>query len=1317
MLLQSGELFANRFEIERAAGFGGMGTVYRATDRFSGAPVALKLLNFHALQSGAQHELQRFDREAELLSELRHPGIVSYIAHGQAPDGQRFLAMEWLDGHDLAQHLRRGPLALRDALLILKGVAAALAFIHRRGVVHRDIKPSNLFLTNGDLQQVKLLDFGIARRLAAPRAMTRTGLVIGTPEYMAPEQVRGVRELTPAADIFSLGCVLYECLTGEPPFVAAHVAAVLVRILFEEPPPLSTHRPGLPESLVSLVRRMLHKDVAQRIPDTTELLRHLAELGEVPELTTQPTLAAPARSPSTFAEREQALFSLVVAASPREDNVLDVTLPAGTPRQSDRERRAALLNAVRGLGAHAEFLLDGALVATLPQTGSATDQAAMAARVALLIKDRWPEAGVAVSTGLGAAPGSVPIGEIADRAAQLLARHSRGGGSAAQVDAQSGVWLDDLSARLLGAPFILIQAAEGMLLLGEEKQADESRPLLGKPTPCVGRDAELAALEGQLHSCIEDEEGRAVLVTAPPGVGKSRLRHEFLRRLDGRSEPITVLLGRGDLLSAGAAYGIFARAIVKLCALSGSEPPETMREHLRQRIGRYVPEPDRARITAYMGELCGMPFPETEFPFLGAARQDVKSLPERVQRAALDWLAAECRAAPVIIVLDDLHWGDELSVALLDEALRSLRSAPLFVLALARPEVHATFPRLGHGSNLQEIALKGLSKRACGRLIQQVLREQATPDAVAWIVEQSAGNALFLEELIRAVADGKTGSEPETVIAMLQARIGRLPVGPRRAVLAAAVYGQSFWEGGVARILGVPDLDPELGESMRVLCESEIIEAHPSSRIPEQREYGFRHALVRDAAYGLLEKGDQRLGHKCAAEFLQATDKQVASALLAYHFHQADAFEPALRHYLTAGERASQQGLYGESRLHYAEADAVIRQLPGTPELYRLHIDLLLKRVNSGMTLLSAESQLALLDSAQALLQRLFAPEVEEPQDRLLRARLEFYYARIYLYGGQTARAMPYFHRVLPVAREFEDEELLALTCQVLGMAELTHGQIKKALAIMAPLLGPAGQRFGLSLEGMRCLMYPAVVFAVNGQFERASTLAQKANDLALQSQQPALRGVVQMLEALCHIAAARWHDAIAASQDALLFCKQSGQTLQQYMALDSLAYAQSKLGLHEPALRNRAESAALRQGLGGSITEDWFEALEAEILLNAGRVAESLAKASHLAVTSKAAGRLFSYPVAERVWGCALARCGAELADVEAHLRAALESCEETGYVTEIIQCELWWGLIYRERGDPRLAQQHFEQALKRLEVSGGEKGLAWARAIAGGT
>src|SRR5262249_11018590 len=152
-------------------------------------------------------------REARILAELSHPRIVRYIAHGAVPSGEPYLAMEWLDGEDLGAPLSRCPLGPSRSVGVAVSVAQALGFAHARGVVHGDLKPSNIFLVDGRIDALKLLDFGVAWIDAASR-MTRTGALMGTPGYMAPEQTRGVEGLDARADVFSLGCVLFECLTG-----------------------------------------------------------------------------------------------------------------------------------------------------------------------------------------------------------------------------------------------------------------------------------------------------------------------------------------------------------------------------------------------------------------------------------------------------------------------------------------------------------------------------------------------------------------------------------------------------------------------------------------------------------------------------------------------------------------------------------------------------------------------------------------------------------------------------------------------------------------------------------------------------------------------------------------------------------------------------------------------------------------------------------------------------------------------------------------------------------------------------------------------
>src|SRR5260221_6975606 len=202
--MKVGDVVAGRFELEQLIGSGGMGDVHRALDRTSGGRVALKSLR---AQGG---DAERFLREAQILAELSHPAIVRHVAHGESDEGALYLAMEWLEGEDLARRLARAPLTVSESLALITRATEALASVHVRGVVHRDLKPSNFFLPGGAVDDVKILDFGIARISADVR--TRTGSPLGTPGYMAPEQARGEKDIDSRADVFALGCVLFECV-------------------------------------------------------------------------------------------------------------------------------------------------------------------------------------------------------------------------------------------------------------------------------------------------------------------------------------------------------------------------------------------------------------------------------------------------------------------------------------------------------------------------------------------------------------------------------------------------------------------------------------------------------------------------------------------------------------------------------------------------------------------------------------------------------------------------------------------------------------------------------------------------------------------------------------------------------------------------------------------------------------------------------------------------------------------------------------------------------------------------------------------------
>jgi serine/threonine protein kinase len=269
------------YEVLEELGSGGMGKVYRAKNLTLERIVALKTL---APQFSADQEfVQRFLKEARAAARLNHPNIVQIYDFG-CEEGAYYLAMEYVDGQSLRTLLRRYRFHERDALLLIRHTVAALAVAHAEGIVHRDIKPDNLMLTTkGD--RLKLVDLGIAKRMGEAQGLTQTGQAVGTPEYISPEQIRGVKDIDARADIYSLGATFFQLLTRHAPYKGTSGALVMSMHLTEPLPDPRMYEPGLSEGVCRVLRKMMAKDREERYPNVYALDRDLyrLQIGEVPE--------------------------------------------------------------------------------------------------------------------------------------------------------------------------------------------------------------------------------------------------------------------------------------------------------------------------------------------------------------------------------------------------------------------------------------------------------------------------------------------------------------------------------------------------------------------------------------------------------------------------------------------------------------------------------------------------------------------------------------------------------------------------------------------------------------------------------------------------------------------------------------------------------------------------------------------------------------------------------------------------------------------------------------------------------------------------
>jgi eukaryotic-like serine/threonine-protein kinase len=292
--MSAGDLIAGRYELLELVGSGGMSSVWRSHDRLLDRVVAIKIL--HEQFTADAEYVERFRREARAVARLSHPNIVTVIDRGE-DGGRQFIVFEYIEGENLKDAIERaGRLSVRDALTLTLQMARALAFAHDRGLVHRDVKPQNVLLTEDG--RAKMTDFGIARSIDVD-GVTVTGTVLGTSEYIAPEQAQG-RRVDALTDVYSLGVVLYELLTGTVPFRGENFVAIALRHVNEPPPSVLERRPDVPPRVATAVDRAMAKRPEERFQSMGELGSELeSALAELDPSSEDATMIArpPAASP------------------------------------------------------------------------------------------------------------------------------------------------------------------------------------------------------------------------------------------------------------------------------------------------------------------------------------------------------------------------------------------------------------------------------------------------------------------------------------------------------------------------------------------------------------------------------------------------------------------------------------------------------------------------------------------------------------------------------------------------------------------------------------------------------------------------------------------------------------------------------------------------------------------------------------------------------------------------------------------------------------------------------------------------------------
>jgi tetratricopeptide (TPR) repeat protein len=847
------EFIDGRFRLIDVAGRGASGIVYRAIDTKSARDVALKVFQ------RASTDFARFEREAEVLATLRHRHVVGYVSHGLREGGDPFLAMEWLEGVDLAERLTDGPLPLQDALILVMHAAQGLAAAHALGIVHRDVKPGNLFLLGRRAEDVRVIDFGIARAPQSFTRLTTTGSVLGTPSYMSPEQARGSSHLTPRSDVFSLGSVLFECLTGRLPFEGPSPNAILAQILAGSTPLLSQHMADMPPVLDALVARMLAHDPTDRLPDGTAVAK------AVSGLLNNGSEGSAARLTEPLLSRARRAHSMLLIRGDDAPAAID---------------EIALRAAVHGGEARSQGT---GIVVVEFSLRSRADAADRAARCALELRQLDQSFAMTITT--------TSLHTLAGEASAVEAALRLSG-------APGLISLDVASAGYLDRDYDVGRSANQCTLVGFRPSHPLSMGAL------FGRERELALLAGTYAEVVANECPRIALVVGEAGIGKSRLIGELLRNLQTPATKPLILRAQGDRPTRTSPFAVLAQLVRSRFCKSGSQTAEESWTRMREQLHALG---HKAVDVEFLRDLVGAQETDGATVHGVADRDDPVLMADGYRNAWLSFVETALEAGPLVAVVEDLHLADLASIRLLDVTVEQFPESAVLIVASARLDEASEVLGIFHGHEPERIHLKALRRRAAGSVVRSVLTD-AEQTVVDRVIERAAGNPLGLAELSRislnsGPLDQRTPAitNPSTsLVGAIETRVEQLESAVQRILRAGSVFGMQFSADGVGALLGHDHRLEEVSRGLGIAEKGQFVVLHSRG---DFLSASFVSGLVQEAIYGSLGDDERPVVHGSVARWLE-TRPFIEPSLIAWHFERSSERHHAFRWYKAAARAA-----------------------------------------------------------------------------------------------------------------------------------------------------------------------------------------------------------------------------------------------------------------------------------------------------------------------------------------------------------------------------------------------------------------------------
>jgi serine/threonine protein kinase/tetratricopeptide (TPR) repeat protein len=847
------------YEITEEIGSGGMATVFRAYQPSMDRHVAIKVIRSHILEDLALRE--RFQREARLIARLEHPHLLPVYDF----DGEHnppFIVMRYLEGGTLKQVQQKGRVPRSEFLYILRQLAGALDYAHRQGVVHRDLKPSNVMIDREG--NAFLTDFGIARAAGADKDLTGTGLMIGTPGYMAPEQARTDGVVDKAADIYALGVIAFETLTGSAPYEHENGFEVILAHLNSPVPKASTRASDLPKSIDTVLAQAMAKNRNERYATATEFVESLTRALKI----------KPSDSPTALRSMTQTISVDQLSAHRKKKDTPDTP---GTDTPSDQQRQMTAVSVdVKELaeilyekGADAERVRStmdalwsglnevakehgGATHSRAEETGlilwgrdrSREDDCENAIRATLAMRDK-----VLAETRrvLGSAwdpteENPLPFSAGITTGPVLLEREPDSGSYSASgapitlagrlKDAAppGGILVAHETFTLVRGVFNFTQGAavrirgrkepvEAYVVTQVKPRAFRLRALgiEGVETKMIGREIELRILQEAMALTLEDGETQVVTVVGEAGVGKSRLLFEFRTWSDLQEETVWLFQARATQPSMLQPYSLTRDLFSFRFQILDSDPLSVVHEKFVKGVEQFLGKGSE-RKAQFIGQLVGFDF--TSMPEVEAALKDGDAFRRVAQIYMGELFTTASQENPVTLYIEDLHWADDRSLDLINNLVRDNATLPLFVLCMARPSLYERRPQWGEGQRFHErIQLDPLSQLSSRRLVRELLKNvPEVPTALRdLVVDRADGNPFYIEELIKALIDDRVilkGDEtwsidttrlssvriPATLTGVLQARLDTLPPPLYQLLQRVSVVGRIFWDAAAIHL-------------------------------------------------------------------------------------------------------------------------------------------------------------------------------------------------------------------------------------------------------------------------------------------------------------------------------------------------------------------------------------------------------------------------------------------------------------------------------------------------------------------------------------